>query len=890
MKFPAGFWLIAGLFTLFIFLAARPAAADPIWIEGEQPTHADVLTNGWYDDVKKEGMSGNDWLTHYGDRPGTATYDFQVAKPGPYTFWWRGNVLLAAVDYRLGGGEWTPIQFTDKRGEYMISPKPDHRSLAWVKVGTVTLPQGPNRITFKFHSKISNHGGIDCFLFDDSGFVPSGATRPTATQAPAGPADWFPVVYDTDAFSEKSVIDMSATIDAPAGQHGFLKTAGEHLLFEHDTEPTKFWGCGANLNFGHMSRDQLTQRIRYLRKYGVNMVREHPVQSDLGPLVNGQFDAKRMDDLDWWFAELKKQGIYSTWSVFYGVIVSPDDDYPPVLFNELPVTHKDKNLRSGYGLTNTERGLQDIELKYLTALLNHVNPYTGLRYADDPALAVLEFQNEDCVFFHFPLNELYKGEKFPRHTQRVRHAFFDWALKKYGDEKSLRDAWGGLRKGDSFAQQELELMGAYHLGGDGPLYEFAGQKQRAGDLIAFLTEQQRGYYQRREKEVRELGFKAVTVTTAWRAGGAAADPANLYCDTAADMIDRHNYFGGGAGGHGIAPGEVDNASMLALPGSGLLSMGMYQVAGKPFCSTEWSSMPPNEWKAEAAPLMAFYGMGLQGWDASYHFLNSRAYPGDGWPELSKYVTDTPHYIGQFPALSLAVRRGDIAQAPAAAARQVTIPDLFAGTDPLHQDFTGGGHDVKSLQGQLATPMPVLAIGKVTVGFGDDQPSTVDWAKYWDSSAKLVCSMTGELAWNYGRQVVTVDTPRTQAVVGRAGGQMFKLGAMDVAVTTPFVSLLFTALDGKPIDESKHVLITAMARDRQTNAKYSDDGTKLLAVGGPPLLMEPVQALIRMKGLPPTSVNALDIYGVPTGQSVPLSPDGTFELSGRYRTFYYEILR
>ena len=60
-------------------------------------------------------------------------------------------------------------------------------------------------------------------------------------------------------------------------------------------------------------------------------------------------------------------------------------------------------------------------------------------------------------------------------------------------------------------------------------------------------------------------------------------------------------------------------------------------------------MPPNVWKLEAAPLFAFYGMGLQGWDASYHFLNSRCYPGDGWPGLSSYMTDTPHYIGQFPA-------------------------------------------------------------------------------------------------------------------------------------------------------------------------------------------------------------------------------------------------
>jgi len=89
------------------------------------------------------------------------------------------------------------------------------------------------------------------------------------------------------------------------------------------------------------------------------------------------------------------------------------------------------------------------------------------------------------------------------------------------------------------------------------------------------------------------------------------------------MIDRHNYTGGGAGGHDISAGKVDNTSHLPTPGGGLLAIGMYQVENHPFCCTEWTQSPPNEWKLEAAPLFAFYGLGLQGWDASYHFINGR---------------------------------------------------------------------------------------------------------------------------------------------------------------------------------------------------------------------------------------------------------------------------
>ncbi len=489
------------------------------------------------------------------------------------------------------------------------------------------------------------------------------------------------------------------------------------------------------------------------------MIRQHPIADELGPLVNGKFDERRLDAWDWWCAELKKYGIYMTWSVFYGQKISPADGYPAELFAELDVVDQQNNLRNTYGLVNISPKLQELQLEYLQALLLHKNPYTGLRAVDDPELAVLEFQNEDCVFFHFPLNELPDGKKRPLHTKRLRQRFFEWSKAKYGNQNAMKKAWGSLHSGDRWDKGELELMAAWQLGENGPGPGFQGQTARAGDFIHFLTDLQRGFYERREKQVRALGFKAVTVTTAWRSGGPASDPANLYCDTAADMIDRHNYFGGGAGGHGISLGEVHNETHLSQPGSGLLSIGLYQVADRPFSCTEWTQIPPNQWKLEAAPLMAFYGMGLQGWDASYHFLNSRVYPGDGWPGLSSYMTDTPHYIGQFPALYFAVAHQHIKPGPVAADRHLTLGELYSGVDPLKQDFTGGGHDAKTLQGPLVTPVESLAIGRVTVSFDGGKSTAVDVGKYWDKSAKTVRSMTDELVWDYGRQLVTVRARR-----------------------------------------------------------------------------------------------------------------------------------
>ncbi|MCG3180200.1 MAG: hypothetical protein BIFFINMI_02557 [Phycisphaerae bacterium] len=845
--------------ALLVAAALLPAAvavhAESIWVEGESCTDHNFTRNNWYDGVNNDALSGHDWLSHYDKaRPGVATFKV-AAGGGDYALWLRCNVLLASMDWRLDGGAWQTIDLRkDVRGEMMISPKPDHRNVGWVKVADVKLTAGSHAVAFRCNSKIANHGAIDCFVLTSDGFVPSGVRKPGTTWA-AGPGDWFEAVFTDDAFSDKSVIDLSALTPAPAGAAGFLHRDGDALRFERAGTPTRFWGCGANAN-PRETHEQMTRRARYLRKYGVNMVRQHSVFELLGPLRNGAFDAAKLDVLDHWFATLKAQGIYSTWSVFYPLRIDTNDGYPADLFAEL-----DKGSTSG--LVNFMPQLQDLQWRYVKALLEHVNPYTKLRYLDDPALAVVEVQNEDCVFWHWPLNDLTNPRgRMPRHAAELRRQFAEW-LKAHGQDPS-----------------QTRMFGAWQFKGDKP-------DAAMGRFIHFLADTQRGFYLRREKQLRLLGFKGVTVTTAWRAGGPAADPANLWCDAAMDMIDRHNYFGGGEGGHSIKAGKVFNGTQLATPGGGMLTSGLYQVADRPFSITEWTSKPPNQYKAEAAPLFAFYGMGLNGWDASYHFLNSRTGVGDGWPNLSSYVTDTPAYIGQFPALAFAIHKGHVKEGPAVAIRRLATADLFTGRDPLAQDLIGAGDEKGASDG---TSTQLLAIGRVLTSFDGGKSERMDVDKYWDSNERIVRSATGQLAWDYGRRVVTVSTGRTAAVVGFAGGQSFDLAGAKVTVKTDFVSLILTPLDDRPLAESKNILITAMARDTQTGAKYSPDGRTLLSVGAPPLLMEPVQATIALAGDRPAAVNVLDLYGVPTGRTVKPAHDGSFAIDGTHRTFYYQVTR
>jgi len=713
-------------------------------------------------------------------------------------------------------------------------------------------------------------------------WTPSGVRRPgDVTVEETSPGDWFPFMPDDDPFLPDSITDMSRLLHKPAGKLGFAERQGKDIVFEKTGKPVKFWGIGADMAQTPELQDM---QARFYAKHGINMVRQHPLQSMLGLLQTDPdtgkrgFDKKKLDRWDRWFWTLKSRGIYMAWSCFYPHVITREDGYPPELFRELP----DRNEgRSTSGFVNFMLPLQDAEWEWLKTILLHRNPYTGLRYLDDPALAVVEVHNEDCIFWHWPLNILAAGDHFPAHTAVLKRRWMEWLKTRYETDETLRAAWGaGARKDDSVDNPAMGIYGSWEMTADGP--RRASEKARMGDFIRFLAQTQRQYYSRREIRLRTLGYKGLTVTTAWRAGGPAADAANTWCDDTMDVISRHAYFGGGEGKHRIAAGKVLNGTHLAEPGSGILSAGFHQVEDKPFFISEWTQKPPNQWKAEITPLVAFYGLGLQGWDASCHFAGNKPRMGSGWPDMRSYVTETPHYLGQFPAVAFAVHNNHFKEAPVISARRVKVDDIFRGIDALRRDSPKSGPGVSA---------EALAAGRVTVKIGDSTPpsSITDWSQCRDAVNNTIKSATGELSWDYGRRVVQLHSRKTQGVIGFCGGQGHDLPAVHLTVKTPFAVILFTPLDDLDLADSRHILVTALARDRQTGAEYNDDGSKLIKTGMPPLLLEPVQARIRFKGSRTITVKAVDIYGRPT-ESISTRKDGTFTIDGRYKTYYYEVKR
>ena len=901
------------LSLLLPVLWSLPAGADEyVWIEGEDADSTDFNNHSWYccSDIRGELLSPGSpdepdspgaWLAHY-DNDGSegnaqAFYSFEVSEGGSYDIWVRAGCYRVGLAVAVDGGdsEQFDTDHSCRESFNMNWPGLDHRFMGWMHGPRVELEAGSHTLEFEMstHDDWSGsypgmvQGGIDVIGLVNFDWTPAGAMPPDPNPGEAAGDEWFVFAPGDPPELGESVFELADHVAAPAGEHGALGRDGADFVFADET-PAKFWGVGSEYPG---SDDLAEQQARLYRIFGVNMVRLHPVENHLGVLQRNEVDARvldpeALDELDRWFAILKENGIYFTFSSFFPHVVTEDDGIPEDVWEELSASGEG---RSSYGFVTMVPELQDAEWAWMQTLLEHENPYTGMRYVDDPALAIVEVHNEDSIFWHSPLNTLSNGDA-PNLLARLQQLWMEWLGERYASDAELAAAWGdGILSGDSLSNPTMTLYGAWEMGAEGP-YWGEDQSARMGDFIRFLAELQRDFYEARYQQIRDLGFQGVIVSTAWRAGGEAADAANLWTDDVMDAIDRHAYGGGGDGNHAIVEGGVSNSSHLESPMTGVLAEARQQVEDKPFLTTEWTSQPPNQWKAEAAPLFAFYGMGLQGWDASYHFSASTAWLRGGWPSLGSYVSETPHYMGQFPALARAVYEGHVRESVPVAARRLSVDQVFQGFDALTQPLAEGGWDPEAGEDTLEIPAEVFAIGRVSTQIADglDPSERVDWDLYWNTETGVITSETGDLTWDTVARVVTIDTPSTQGVLGWAGGSTWEFGDVTASVTTEFVSLLFTALDGEPLASSARVLVTAMAQDRQLGSEYNEDGSELIEVGGPPLLLEPVQATIAFAGGEVAAVTPLDPYGVPRDEAVAMSEDGSFRIDGRYRTTHYLV--
>jgi len=705
-------------------------------------------------------------------------------------------------------------------------------------------------------------------------------------------SDWF--AWSPDSDFENSEIIMQDWLDAPAGNHGVLQMKDGDFVFEDGT-PVKFWGTNICSGRPYVDNPTADAWVEYLARYGMNGVRFHKFTSHaLKGNISTVLDPDMLNRMDYFQDKLAKAGIYYGWSHIYGHKPKPGDKdkllaYDEVAGIEVPWSHLNG---ATSGLVNFAPDLQDLNIELTVNMLNHKNPYSGLRYADDPALTFIELQNEDNIYWGAIQASL---EQTPTYNALLKKQFSTWLKDKYRTEEKLIQAWNSdnLPEGESFDKMNISPNPDHHVFTEEyrkSIEEGRIMQKHILDKAMFLHEKQNEFYDRFVQAIRDTGYKGLIVGSCWQAGSGPTHFLNIHNDYQAGFIDRHNYFGGGTW-HRLKPGKVRNSSMTSLPGSGLLGVGMQQVIDRPFAFSEWMSLQPNEWTAEATPIIAIYGLGLQDWDASFSFASNDTKFSDAVQANSHgvYNVESPLHLSIYPNLARMIYRGDISEGRTVGIKNVHIPSLGQGKlgfeETVKQNF-----DFKEFEGSV--PQRALAIGKVAIDFTDQfketNPSELD--EFWDEVSKEIRSTTGELVWKYGEnKFFTVNTSGTQGFVGFCSGLKHDLNDMMISSDNEFAIVLATSLGKETsIYESQKILITTLARARNTGMKYNEDKSELLEVGEAPTLMEPVVAQITIKGKKGFRVFPLDHVGKKTGSEIKVK-GGKFILDGRLNeTIYYLI--
>ena len=249
----------------------------------------------------------------------------------------------------------------------------------------------------------------------------------------AEPAPLFPFVLPWDDAS-KSAVDVSGLNDRPAGKLGPVVARDGHLY----TGAKRFRIVGVNLCFGanfptHADAQKVAARMS---KFGINCVRFHHMDMQTPPsgLVKADkatLDPGQLDKLDYLISRLKAHGIYADLNLHVS------RTYPDApTWEGMPSFLK--------GIDNVDPRLIALQKNYARDLLTHRNPYTKNRYADEPAVALVEINNENAL-----IHEWWNGglDTLPNpYRSDFATRWNDWLKTKYRDTASLQKAWGATEE------------------------------------------------------------------------------------------------------------------------------------------------------------------------------------------------------------------------------------------------------------------------------------------------------------------------------------------------------------------------------------------------------------------------------------------------------------
>ncbi len=692
-----------------------------------------------------------------------------------------------------------------------------------------------------------------------------------------------------DRFSDAALLDLAYLNEEVAGQAGFVQRSADGASFVRgDGAPIRFWAV--NSYFSRHGMEELKEHARFLAKRGINMVRFHgqipQAGQEGGPLE--AIDEVERDRLWQLVAAMKEEGIYITLSPYYPHAVKAE------AAQRWNVPEDSPGLT---GMIYFDPVLQEAYKGWLRDILEPVNPHTGIALREDPALAIIQMQNEDSLLF-WTFNQI-KG----REAHLLGTHFGRFLKGKYGSLAATREAWGSAAASgpiddmvDDWGGGVIALSGIWHLTDDTNPGRAAA---RLSDQTEFLTRAMYDWHAEIARFLREdIGAPQLFNAGNWKtADNLVLDDLERYAYTAGDIIGVNRYVGalheGERRGWAIVAGDIfREEGILTRPLD--LPVTLRQPRGYPYIISETLWVPPMWQQSEGPILMAAY-QALTGIDISYWFAARETQwrapqSANGYlPSIGKWFVSTPQQMGAFPAAALIFRLGLIDEAPPVVIEHRPMDMLWdrpapivvprQGYDPNRDDgglvslFRRSASDTPG-----ASPYSFLA-GPVHVVFDSDAPNFIhpELDGYIDSEARVVTSINRQLEWDWGAGVVVLNAPKAQGVVGALSSRpYFDLRDVMLESDAEYASVVIVPLDQRKISESQRLLVQVNSiarptgwRDQPINHE-SGQAREVVEFGGAPWQVDRVSARLTIRNRAGLSrATALDANGM-VSSTVPIS--------------------
>ncbi len=689
--------------------------------------------------------------------------------------------------------------------------------------------------------------------------------------------EWWGFTAPEDTYKDSALLDLRRLNEKESGESGFIRIDKSGTGFVRgDGAPIRFWGVASNPN-PKWSPNEIREHFRFLAKRGVNFVRMHCHIADesKGAKIT-DVDRKELDTIFHYVAAAKENGIY--------LLISPYWYHRkiPTSWGLAGYKNGDMPVASLYWNEKYQAAYRE----WTRVLYATVNPYTKLAIKDDPTVAMLKMKNEDGLFWWSSLSD-----RIPEpQLQLLRRRYAKWATAEYGSVATAQKAWRTRLKKDN--DNELDFYNVYQM----TLPNQGGK--RMADQIRFLAELQRGFYAGIVQYLKEeLQCQQITASMSWRsADKLLLEDTERWTYTANDVVTQNIYFSAVHKGKNriwrIDPGDCF-VPVSAVRQPWLLPTNIKQPANQPTVITEIAWTVPNRYQSEGPILTAAYqcltGVAIScwfhptapAWDKSpfYPFGKKK----NGWLNKKKDLSG-PMAIGMFPAAALIWRQGLVADGKTVVHEERKLSELWQREEPIIaegnvfdplQDAVDKRDEYKG--GRVSRLAFLTGRVEVKVNKGKvDKDMVADLSPYIDVRNKTINGSNGQIHMEYGKELCRVNAPSAQAAIGFLGKQgPIKLHDVTIDCKNEYATVAVVAMDGKPLSQSRNVLIQLGTISRPTGwktepatfnitKKQKHKGLRIVNSGHAPIRVQTAQCTIDLANTQLSKATALDVNGYPIG--------------------------